>query len=135
MRASVRVLVFQTDLRAGPQVTWRAGKQHGRSLGQSFHCFLRHFAVVFTHAEFVEFEMFEFSNPNQPQTVRTTFERAAVNHQQLRRALNHGRDGFHMTADAGETTHFRHAELIQPTRCVIGQLTGARTPRTRQHAG
>ena len=80
---------------------------------------------MFAHAELVEFEVFEFGDARQAQTVRAAFEREAVNHQQLGRALNRGGDGFNMTADTGKTTHFGRAHLVQPA-CESPNTPGRR---------
>ena len=95
-----------------------------RRLDQAFDGRFANFAVVFAHAEFVKFQMFEFHNADEAQAVRAAFERAAVDHHELRRFLHRARDGFNVSADPGEAAHFRDAKLVQPAGGVVRQFAG-----------
>lgn len=89
---------------------------------------------MFPHAEFMQLEMPKLRDADQPQRVRAAFERTTVNHEQLRRALDGGRDGFHVAADAGQTTHLGDAQLIEAAGSAVGQFPRMRTARTGEHA-
>lgn len=87
--------------------------------GKAFNCCGRNLAIVFSDSKIVKLKVFEFSNAGELQAVRAASQRAAVNHQQLRRSLDSVHDGFNAAANPCKTTHFGETKLVQaPCRAI-----------------
>jgi hypothetical protein len=123
------------DARPASVVALSGFQQFFSGLSKALHGRIRDFAAVFTDSEIVQLKMFEFRNACQPQAVRSTRQRATIDHQEFRRFLDCIDDGLNATANASEATHFSEAEIVEASGRVVGQFAGVGTAGAGEDTG
>ena len=84
--------------------------------------------------QLVEFQVLEFGHTGDSQSIRATFQRAAVNHEETGGALHNCEDGFDAAPHTGQAAHFCDTARLQVARGMVRHFAGTRASGTSQDA-